>query len=333
MTLARAGRPVLKVSDDDPRWHAFRDMDAKLRRLLGPDYYRAIATLRSDLDLSTLEDALKTGRADLVADDVLDDPALMAAFKTAMQEAIVAAGTWAATSRAGVLPATIRIHFDGYNPDAVAYIQRDGARLVQQVSDDVRGLVRAAAKRGLERGVNPVETARTIRDSLGLTAHQWTAVDNYRTALTTLDRTALARELRDRRFDPSVLRAIEHRQHLTPEKVDRLVERYTERYLAYRAETVMRTESIRALYQGQRLAWLQAFREGKAERSEARRYVAVTPGDRTCEFCIATAEANEDGVGFDEPFDTPDGPADGPPFHPDCRCYVFVDVSGAVTPN
>ena len=317
-----------KVDSADPRWQTFAAMAASLERTLGPEWYAGLTDLQNDLNLDALVEALKTGNAEALADDVLDDPLLLQRFRVAVQNAVQEAGEWAATPESRALPAALTIAFDGHNPRAVAVARREGAALVQQVSEDVRGMIRAAVADGIQRGLNPVDTARGIRDGLGLTARQWNAVANYRRALELGQSAALDRELRDRRFDASVRRAIAEKRKLSAEKIDRMVGRYTERYRAYRAQTVMRTESLRALGAGQRLAWQQAFDEGKANRDSVRRYLAVAGGPRTCDFCIAVEDANADGVGFDEPFDTPDGPADAPPFHPDCRCYVFTDLSG-----
>ena len=87
------------------------------------------------------------------------------------------------------------------------------------------------------------------------------------------------------------------------------------RQIKYRAETIARTESLRASNMGQRALWKQAQDQGLLER-EIKRRLIVSGDDATCEIC---ASMSDEVVGLDEPFS--DGSID-PPIHTDCRCSV-----------
>lgn len=315
---------IVRIEKDDGSelWRLFMRHAKQLELLLGPDFYQTLVGLKDAIPLDALEDALTSGNVDLVAQGILANPTITASVRDAMQYAVGAAGIFTAND---VLPATFAVRFDRYNPRAVEVIQTESANLVREVTDDVRLLIQAVGAKGLRNGWNPRTTAMEIRDNLGLTVSQWNAVSNYRNLLESNDRDALSRQLRDRRFDSSLRSAIGSGQSLSAEKIDRMVARYTAKYLKARAETVTRTEAIRALYQGQRLAWQQAFDEGKANPYAARRFWYPADDERTCPICMGIPDQNPDGVGFDEPFQSDAGPIDGPPDpHPRCRCAVFV---------
>lgn len=159
----------------------------------------------------------------------------------------------------------IAIDFDQTNDFAIDAMRRNKLDLVQGWRDDIRNAARETMRDSIERGLNPRDSAREFRDSIGLTPRQQRAVNNYRRLLERAaqgDMEALRRELRDRRFDPTVRRAARTGEPLTRAQIDRMVERYRERYLKYRAEVIARTETLRALNQGTTEAMRQAIERG-----------------------------------------------------------------------
>lgn len=80
-----------------------------------------------------------------------------------------------------------------------------------------------------------------------------------------------------------------------------------------RAEVIARTESMRAVHEGQREGWEQAVEKGLLTGDERRVWI-VTPDDILCPICeeLEDEEADMDG-------EYPGG-IDGPPAHPNCRC-------------
>jgi hypothetical protein len=81
----------------------------------------------------------------------------------------------------------------------------------------------------------------------------------------------LTRELRDRRFDRSVRRSIRTQEPLTPAQIDRMVERYAQRYVKHRAEVIGRTEALRSVHQGVNEGYEQAIESGKLDRANLER--------------------------------------------------------------
>ena len=154
------------------------------------------------------------------------------------------------------------VGFDQVNTRAVRVMQRERLRLISNFTAEQRNATRSALIEGIRRGDNPVDQARNFRNSIGITDRQQRAVDNYRRLLQSGSSEALQRELRDRRFDRTVRRAIRTGEPLTQEQIDRMVERYAERTRAFRARTIARTEALRAVHQGSEEMYNQAIEQG-----------------------------------------------------------------------
>lgn len=97
--------------------------------------------------------------------------------------------------------------------------------------------------------------------------------------------------------------------------------RYQSRLLAYRAETVARTEANNAHRAAQRAMWEQAVLDGRMKAGLLRRTWMTARDER-----VRAAHRVMDGkvVGFDEPFDTPDQGLVMDPSAPNCRCIIWV---------
>ncbi len=159
----------------------------------------------------------------------------------------------------------IIIDFDQTNDFAVAAMKQNRLRLIQGFTHQQREATREALLEGMRRGANPIEQARNFRDSVGLTANQVRAVNNYRRALEEGDSGALARQLRDRRFDPTVRRSLESGTPLSKQQVDKMVERYRQRYITYRANMIARTEALRSVHEGADAEFRQAIENGQID--------------------------------------------------------------------
>lgn len=155
------------------------------------------------------------------------------------------------------------IWFDASDDRAVRAARNNELRLVREVSDDTRAIVRNVIVDGQRRGTNPREWARDIRDGIGLTEYQEQVVRNYRRSLETADWDgALGRQLTDGRADRSVSRLRRDGGSLTPKQIDDMVDRYRQNWIGYRAETIARTEGSRAAHEGIGEAFRQSVERG-----------------------------------------------------------------------
>jgi len=226
------------------------------------------------------------------------------------------------------------LSFDPSHPRAAELMRRNRLEFIREFTRAQRLTVRDALAEALQSGLGPIQAAREFRDSIGLTQHQRRSVANYRRLLEAGDVAALERDLRDRRFDSSVRRALRDGEPLGAERIRRMVARYRERFLQYRAEVIARTESLRVLHQAREEALSQIVEDIELPPGAVRRVWASTRDKRVRD----THRAMDGQVrAMNEPFDSPSGarlptPGDGSLGAPpgeliNCRCVVLIQVS------
>ena len=225
--------------------------------------------------------------------------------------------------------AALGFKFDMFNPESVAFIQSSEFLLVRGINRRTREGLRAIMSASFQDGIPPASSARLIRQTVGLTPKQAEMVINFRRALTggpgaSPSRSVLRRQLRDKRFDPTVLRALDRGIVLTAAQREKMVARFAERLLAFRANNIARTETIRAANAGQQALWNQMIQQRILIPEEMRRVWIVTRDDRLCPICEPIPGLNVGGVGMDENFITPVGELPHPPAHPQCRCDMAL---------
>lgn len=191
------------------------------------------------------------------------------------------------------------------------------SRLIVEISDDQRAMVRERLTESLAQGVNPKQSAleligrvdnRTGQRAggfIGLTSQQARWVANAQKELVALDPNYLTRALRDKRFDKTVVSAIKSGKPLNQQKINQIVTTLQARTLQYRGQTISRTESINALRAGQFEAVVQS-----AEKSGAtdimKRWDAT--GDSRVRPDHTLLETNyKDGIPLMQAFVAPDG--------------------------
>jgi len=225
----------------------------------------------------------------------------------------------------------IGIAFDPTNPRAAGLMRNSTLQFVQALREQQRETLRVAMTGALERGLGPVAAARVFRDSIGLTTGQYAAVNNYRRLLENGSAEALARDLRDRRFDRTVSAAITNQTPLSSAQIDRMVERYRDRALMMRSETIARTEMLRTVNEARDESVRQVVEQVGLPKSRVVRIWRSTPDARTRDH-HASMDLQERGM--DEPFE--DGLGNLLMYPGDmtapaetvinCRCVVAVEI-------
>lgn len=232
---------------------------------------------------------------------------------------------------------TVTVAFDQTNTRAVSAISRNQLRLTREFNAEQRRATRRALQDGITRGINPRDQARQFRQSIGLTERQMASVERFRHLLTDgragnlPSRTVLDRALRDGRFDRTILRSIRDNVPLTAEQVDKMIERYAQRFLQYRAEVIARTEALRSTHEGVDEMYRQAVDLGQIDPRGLRR-TWVTAGDERVRASHARLNGIEQPLG--EPWQADAGPLmfPGDPNAPasetvQCRCIISTRVS------
>jgi hypothetical protein len=141
----------------------------------------------------------------------------------------------------------VEVDFDLINPaqriHAATYALD---RIVEMTDRQLEAIREAIKEKTVMRGIGPYDVARTIREAIGLTSYQRSVVASFRQQLNDLDPRALERELRDKRYDSTVRGAIRDNEALAAEQIDAMVDAYHRKFVALRAQTIARTEALRA---------------------------------------------------------------------------------------
>lgn len=281
--------------------------------------YTTLTSLANLLEQGRLEEALLSLRA---AGEVLGGQA---------GASVIAAGEDAAKWLSTAL--TVTVAFDVTNIRAVSLMTQNRLRLIREFDAEAQRAVRTALVEGIERGLNPRDQARLFRASIGLTERQVGAVNNYRRLLEQGEipsREALNRALRDRRFDSSVTRAIQNHRPLSTSQVDNMVNRYRQRFVAHRANTIARTEALRTVHQGTDEMYRQAIDSGQVDQGKLRRTWNTSVDGRERD---SHHQLNGKIQGIDEAFEGLDGNLmyPGDPSAPAsetilCRCVLSTRI-------
>ena len=223
-------------------------------------FLRLIGGARGMRTLTQITDLIERGRP-LEALDMFDDVA--GGLSSSIEASYLAAGQ----STANVLANSTNsiLEFNSLNARSSNYLRDQRAQVLNSLVNTQRDATLEAIAGGVRRGRRPDQIARDVRRGIGLTAAQERAAQNYRRLLEEGNSQALTRRLRDRRFDPTVRRAIRDGAELTTAQLDRMEQRYRERALKHRAETIANTEGLAAVHAADDEMWQQATDRGLVE--------------------------------------------------------------------
>lgn len=193
--------------------------------------------------------------------------------------------------------------FSIQHPEAERWARTYAGRLVQGLTRESQKAMADAIAEMIRLQIPPREGARLLRQMLGLHPRFARAVVNFR------------QDLAQQGYADTYIR----------QKADE----YAKRLLNHRAEVVARTESLRAVQEGQRQSFQQAVEQGVLRPDRTRRQWVTANDERVCVICGPMDGAT---TPLDEPWQTPAGPLDIPTdSHPQCRCsvvLVFPDANG-----
>lgn len=330
---------------------------AKMQPKLAKAILDLLNKYQSGVDLDAIIAALQAGDVGKVISLIAGVPqaASESAVVHAVQDAVWAAGALTAANAAAL--SSVTFQFNRLNPRLIDWLQGYSLGLIKQINSDVKEAIRDKLVAGMNAGHNPIKTARDIKTVIGLTPRQAKAVENYRKELESfhlktgakayglgnkIDRVngrqvfkpgedgtpkdgIDARRLRDFRYDGKLKAAMSTGKPIPQAQIDKMVDAYARKYRQFRAQTIARTEALRATNFGVQDAWRQAIDSGAAPEALVRRVWVVAKDERLCEVCAPVPAMNpKKGVPFREAFQTPKGPYQLPPLHPNCRCHVFI---------
>jgi hypothetical protein len=254
-------------------------------------------------------------------------PAGVATFEDYLLDALQAGG------EAGIAamppPIQMQATFNIVNPLVAAWANEYIPVLIREITDTTRTAIAEAIRDGITMQLPPQTIARNVREMVGLTQKQYRAVINYRKQLEARSNLQGIRPATLRRIglrDQKTVARHFREGHLTPEKIDKMVDRYYKSLISMRADAIARTEAFRAVEMGEQLSWEKAVADGLVREGDITRKWVTARDDRVRPEHAAIPGMNRDGVGLKEPFKTPGGPVMQPPYGVNCRCSVVYRI-------
>jgi len=326
-------------------------MNALLRRLEKPvrdAFLKAIAEARTFAKIKALADAVVTGDPAKILQAAGIREGMYSATSESLRAAYMEGGTM---TMATELSKNIAMSFDITNPRAEAWLRNTALERVQSLKATQERAIQVILRDGMARGSNPTTTAldiagrisKTGRRSggvLGLTDHQADIVTNMRKDLRNLDwQSYKSRRLRDRRFDSVVKKAIKDGKPLPAKIENKIVDRYSDRWLKHRADTLSRTETLKAINASADEAMNQVVEQGLAPRHAVHRIWRHSYSRNEREGHVMM---NGQVRGLDEPFVNPltqaslmypGDPTAGAAEVVNCRCFVEHTIDFVAVEN
>lgn len=199
-----------------------------------------------------------------------------------------------------------KLGFDLQHQGANSFLSWYTPDKITGVTSQIRDVIGSVIQGGFKNGVDVYYQANAIKYMVGLSGPQAVAYSNRADFLRT--------------------------QGFSNDKVQSMMESWSQKAIKYRATVIARTESLRAANQGQKVLWEDAQHDGLLDPSSTSQVWIATPDDRECEICSAldgktvdldgSWTSNISGV-----------TEDSPPIHTSCRCAMGLDFSQSPTPG
>lgn len=279
---------------------------ARFEPRLREAFLAAVAAAAGAVSIGAIADAVRQGAQEVFR--VLRAAKVPEAAFNAVADVMVGA----AQAAAGPTAASLSWRFDLPDPVAREWVFRtvneqgwlrfgvDTSRTASQFTDWQSSAERIIRQAFMEGG-HPYDTARLLRDGLSLNPQQLEAMGRYYAGL--------------------------RQQGISGDALWRAVDRRAQQMIRRRAETIARTETLRAARQGRLETWRAAADEGVLEADRTfREWVAGGPN--ACEDCM---RLNGRVIPFDADWSVEGVPSPEEGLHPNCTCSEVLTFD--VAPN
>lgn len=189
--------------------------------------------------------------------------------------------------------------FDYTDPRSTEYAVKQSAKLVTNMTGQMKDRVREVVGRAFTDNITVVDTARDLRSFINLTSRQEVTLSKFMD----LNRSRLMEEgLSGRKLET---------------RLNELVDRQSQKMVSQRSKVIARNEILEAESAGRTLGFEQSIEQGWASPISMKRWSTSTD-ERTCNICMPM---NGMSVQWNQYF--PNGVYD-PPAHTMCRCSISL---------
>jgi len=189
--------------------------------------------------------------------------------------------------------------FDYTDPRSTEYALKQSAKLVTNMTGQMKDRVREVVGRAFTENITVVDTARELRSFINLTSRQEVTLSKF----IDLNRARLMEEgLSGRKLE---------------NRLNELVDRQYKKMVSQRSKVIARNEILEAENAGRMLGFEQSIEQGWASPVSVKRWSTSTD-ERTCDICMPM---NGMSVQWNQYF--PNGVYD-PPAHIMCRCSISL---------
>ena len=287
------------------------ELEPELRQAL----LEALEGMRKGVDMAALRDAIERGDVEGVEEALNVDEGLFSPY--------VVAATLIYMRYGQAFAPTLGVRFNATAPAGTDMIRQNVERMTREA--------REAARDMAMQGIGRRETAKRIRDMLGLSRAQQSYVESMRQRLESGDPAQLrailkGQALRDKRFDPAIKKAIETGKPISAGQIEKMTAAYSRKLLRKRAEDIAAAEA----QQYAELSKYEAARQSGKHIRKIWRHSRIWLRARPDHVYMNGHEVE----GVEMPFIMPDGiamqyphdPAGGAKHNANCRCRVRSKV-------
>lgn len=317
-------------------------------------FLEAIETIRSDIVIEEIITRLEkddvSGAVNAVpVDSVAFYPLVEAIRQTYNAGGIAAVSTLPRLSSPSGQKVIVR--FDARNIRAEQWLSQHSSTLITNIIRDQQQAIRSVLTTGMVNGRNPrsvaldivgrVEkvTGKRTGGIIGLTSKQASYVENARQELNSGQPEALKSYLnrvrRDKRFDNTVLKAVDSGEPIPKTTIIKMLNRYEASLLKLRGDTIARTEALESVNTSQQEAFQQVLDKTAYTDQDIQREWRSASDDRVRDSHFLMNRQKVKGM--QTPFITPDGyklryPHDsslGAPAREtiNCRCIQLIRLN------
>lgn len=295
-----------------------RELQALMRKMepqVARAFIAAIRDLTSNVRFNDLVAAIERNDLEAAIRAIDMEPAVFARLTGTIAESFSAGGAIVAggTAWRGATGGRVVVRWDMANPRAEKYIREMNSKITGWFTSEAREIIRDTMADGYALGRGPrqiglelvgrVTAAGRQGGVVGLSAPQAKYVQNMRRYIESGDIASyLNMNKRDKRYDAMVKRG-----DLSSTKIDKITQRYSDRLLKLRGDTIARTETAQAVEAG-RFEAFEQYQEktGVPDEAIVRRWDHA--GGKTSRDWHDAMNGME-VTGLSQPFITPRGAA------------------------